>query len=252
MERSTVANRCKSGPDRGLLSTLAGATRRRSRNPGGSSSRDTVSCLTAGRPLRRVMSDAVRAQAAVTRLVDAYREYRPLPGRSRPAQAQPAPPVARAARAVGVRADRGRPGPRLLQPGERRRVFDAARADRDSARDVLPDDRRRVHAHPRRERSASGCSSGWSRCGTGPAFDIKKKRRIIYKLNAAELFETFLHKNYVGSEAVLARRGRDADPAPGRDHRAGRVRGRARRSSWACRTAAGSTSWRTSSTSPTA
>jgi 2-oxoglutarate dehydrogenase E1 component len=33
-----------------------------------------------------------------------------------------------------------------------------------------------------------------------PAFDLKKKRRIIYKLNVAELFETFLHKNYVGQK----------------------------------------------------
>ena len=33
-----------------------------------------------------------------------------------------------------------------------------------------------------------------------PAFDIKQKRRIIYKLNVAELFETFLHKNYVGQK----------------------------------------------------
>ena len=33
-----------------------------------------------------------------------------------------------------------------------------------------------------------------------PVFDIRKKRRIIYKLNAAELFETFLHKNYVGQK----------------------------------------------------
>jgi 2-oxoglutarate dehydrogenase E1 component len=33
-----------------------------------------------------------------------------------------------------------------------------------------------------------------------PAFDIKKKRRIVYKLNVAELFETFLHKNYVGQK----------------------------------------------------
>jgi len=33
-----------------------------------------------------------------------------------------------------------------------------------------------------------------------PRFDLKKKRRIIYKLNAAELFETFLHKNYVGQK----------------------------------------------------
>ena len=33
-----------------------------------------------------------------------------------------------------------------------------------------------------------------------PGFDLKKKRRIIYKLNAAELFENFLHKNYVGQK----------------------------------------------------
>ena len=33
-----------------------------------------------------------------------------------------------------------------------------------------------------------------------PRFDLKKKRRIIYKLNAAELFENFLHKNYVGQK----------------------------------------------------
>jgi 2-oxoglutarate dehydrogenase E1 component len=33
-----------------------------------------------------------------------------------------------------------------------------------------------------------------------PAFEMKKKRRIIYKLNAAELFENFLHKNYVGQK----------------------------------------------------
>ncbi len=33
-----------------------------------------------------------------------------------------------------------------------------------------------------------------------PGFDIRKKRRIIYKLNAAELFETFLHRNYVGQK----------------------------------------------------
>ncbi|WP_165230492.1 2-oxoglutarate dehydrogenase E1 component [Aquisphaera insulae] len=33
-----------------------------------------------------------------------------------------------------------------------------------------------------------------------PAMDLKKRRRIIYKLNAAELFENFLHKNYVGQK----------------------------------------------------
>ncbi len=33
-----------------------------------------------------------------------------------------------------------------------------------------------------------------------PALDLRKKRRIVYKLNAAELFETFLQKNYVGQK----------------------------------------------------
>jgi 2-oxoglutarate dehydrogenase E1 component len=33
-----------------------------------------------------------------------------------------------------------------------------------------------------------------------PAFDLKTKRRIIYKLNVAELFEMFLHKHYVGQK----------------------------------------------------
>jgi 2-oxoglutarate dehydrogenase E1 component len=33
-----------------------------------------------------------------------------------------------------------------------------------------------------------------------PKLDLKEKRRIIYKLNAAELFETFLHKNYAGQK----------------------------------------------------
>ena len=33
-----------------------------------------------------------------------------------------------------------------------------------------------------------------------PSFDLKAKRRIVYKLNAAELFESFLHKNYVGQK----------------------------------------------------
>jgi 2-oxoglutarate dehydrogenase E1 component len=33
-----------------------------------------------------------------------------------------------------------------------------------------------------------------------PRFDIRKKRRIVLKLNAAELFETFLHTHYVGQK----------------------------------------------------
>jgi 2-oxoglutarate dehydrogenase E1 component len=33
-----------------------------------------------------------------------------------------------------------------------------------------------------------------------PKFDLKQKRRILWKLNAAELFETFLHSHYVGQK----------------------------------------------------
>ncbi len=33
-----------------------------------------------------------------------------------------------------------------------------------------------------------------------PRFDLKQKRRILWKLNAAELFETFLHTHYVGQK----------------------------------------------------
>ena len=33
-----------------------------------------------------------------------------------------------------------------------------------------------------------------------PQLDIKRKRRILLKLNAAELFETFLHSHYIGQK----------------------------------------------------
>ncbi|CAN5661912.1 2-oxoglutarate dehydrogenase E1 component [soil metagenome] len=33
-----------------------------------------------------------------------------------------------------------------------------------------------------------------------PGFDLKQKRRILWKLNSASLFETFLHKNYIGQK----------------------------------------------------
>ena len=85
-----------------------------------------------------------------------------------------------------------------------------------------------------------------------PAFDLRKKRRIIYKLNAAELFETFLHTHYVGQKRFSLEGGEMLIPLlDAIIERCGGRSGSAR-SSWGCRTAAGSTSWRTSSTSPTA
>ena len=78
----------------------------------------------------------------------------------------------------------------------------------------------------------------------------RQKRRILMKLHYAELFETFLHTQLRRPEAVLARRGRDADPAARRDRRAGRRRSASRRSSSAWPTAAGSTCWPTSCDKP--
>ena len=61
-----------------------------------------------------------------------------------------------------------------------------------------------------------------------PAFDRKKKRRIINKLNAAELFENFLHTNYVGQKRFSLEGGRDAHP-PARRRRRARRRARGAR-----------------------
>ena len=85
-----------------------------------------------------------------------------------------------------------------------------------------------------------------------PGFDLKKKRRIIYKLNAAELFENFLHKNYVGQKRFSLEGGEMLIPLLDAVIERAGASGRAARSSWACRTAAGSTCWPTSCTSPTA
>ena len=67
--------------------------------------------------------DAARAQAAVTRLIDAYREFGHYLADLDPLKLKPRRAVARTSRAGGVRPDRSRPGPGLLQPAESRRVF---------------------------------------------------------------------------------------------------------------------------------
>ena len=81
-----------------------------------------------------------------------------------------------------------------------------------------------------------------------PGFDLKKKRRIIFKLNAAELFENFLHKNYVGQKRFSLEGGEMLIPLLDAVIER-RVDSACSRSSWAWPTAAGSMSWRTSCTS---
>lgn len=45
-----------------------------------------------------------------------------------------------------------------------------------------------------------------------PRFDLRQKRRIILKLNAAELFETFLHTHYVGQKRFSLEGGESSEP----------------------------------------
>ena len=84
-----------------------------------------------------------------------------------------------------------------------------------------------------------------------PRADHDEKIRILSRLNAAELFETFLHTNYVGQKRFSLEGAEMLIPLL--DAIIERARhGQLARSSWACRTAAGSTCWPTSSTSRTA
>ncbi len=59
-----------------------------------------------------------------------------------------------------------------------------------------------------------------------PQLDARKKRRIIYKLNAAELFETFLQEHYVGQKRFSLEGGEMLIPMlDAVIERAGRIRG---------------------------
>ena len=70
-----------------------------------------------------------------------------------------------------------------------------------------------------------------------PAFDIKQEAADHLQAQRGRAVRDVPPQELRRPEAVLARGGRDADPAAGRDHRAGRRRRASGRSSWACRTA---------------
>ena len=179
-----------------------------------------------------------RAQAAVTRLVDAYREFGHYLADLDPLKLKPR-------NQTFEWLDLSAFG---LSEADLNRVFynklsDAGhstlrRTDRDSARDVLPDHRRRVHAHPRH---------GDPQVAAGPDGADPEPPAVRHPEEAADHLQAQRGRAVRDvpaqalrrPEAVFARRGRDADPAARRGHRAGghvRVSGR---SSWACRTAAG-------------
>ncbi len=140
------------------------------------------------------------AQAAVTRLIDAYREVGHYLADLDPLGL--APPGD-----AGGLLDLG---PYGLTDADLDRTFVArlfdppqATAPRDHRRapgNLLRQDRRRVHAHPEQRDPDLAPRPDGVDPGTGRSLDLRQKRRIILKLNAAELFETFLHTHYVGAK----------------------------------------------------
>jgi 2-oxoglutarate dehydrogenase E1 component len=154
-----------------------------------------------GPPAAAVDLDAARAQAAVTRLIDAYREVGHYLADLDPLKLSPR-----------------RRSHELLEPsafGLTEADFDRVFYNRVSGKDGGASTLRELIAalretycrtigvefmHIRDTAIRNWLRERMEPIRNRPAFDIRKKRRIIYKLNAAELFETFLHKNYVGQK----------------------------------------------------
>jgi 2-oxoglutarate dehydrogenase E1 component len=198
MERSTVANRLN-------LSLIEDYYERWLKDPTSvdSSWRYFFDGFTLGRDAQGAgpsdQPEAARGQAAVTRLIDAYREFGhfvadldPLKlelERVSPEHLEPA--------AFGLTpADLDRVFYHQLSPGGSSTLRELIEILKETycrtvgvefmhIRDVAIREWLLERMEPVRNR---------------PAFDIKQKRRIVYKLNVAELFETFLHKNFVGQK----------------------------------------------------
>ena len=143
--------------------------------------------------------DAARAQAAVTRLIDAYREYGHYLADLDPLKLTPR-----------------RQSHELLEPS----AFGLSESDRDRVfynrlcegggcplRELIAILRETYcrtigveFMYIRNPQVRQWLLDRIEPTRNRPTFDIRKKRRIIYKLNAAELFETFLHRSYVGQK----------------------------------------------------
>ena len=162
------------------------------------------------------------AVKAVTRLVDAYREMGHHLADLDPLKLTPRPKSHEQLElaAFGL-ADSDLDQVFYSKLGTEQPLQPAAKLLAHPPPDVLPDDRRRVHAHPRPRRSGTGCSSGWSRSATARVRPQEEaadhlqaeRRRAVREVPPQELR---------GPEAVLARGGRDAHPPARRGDRASR------------------------------
>ncbi len=144
---------------------------------------------------------------------------RALPGRPRPARPRPAGRRGRPARPGLLRPDRGRPRPDLLHQAVRPAAGDPARPHRRAPGDLLPDDRRRVHAHPeQRDPDLAPRADGVDPEPAAarpppeaPDHPQAQRRRAVRDVPA--------HATTSGPSGSRSKGGRP-DPAPRRDHRA--------------------------------
>jgi hypothetical protein len=108
---------------------------------------------------------------------------------------------------------------------------------------LLPDTRRRIHAHLRTARRRAGfrsASRDRTRRSASPAKASAHPQQAGRGRRLREILRREIHRH----QALRSRRRRIDDPGAGTDHQARRRAWASRRSSSACRIAAGSTCWR--------
>ncbi len=152
-----------------------------------------------GAPPGEVDLGAAQAQSAVTRLVDAYREIGHYLADLDPLKLTPR----RDSHELLDLTEFG------LSPDDLDTVFftklnDPPRASLRELIDILKETYCGTigveFMHIRNRRMRQWLQDRMEPLRNQPRFDIRKKRRIVYKLNAAELFETFVHTHYLGQK----------------------------------------------------
>ena len=166
--------------------------------------------------------DFARLQAAVTRLIIAYREIGHYLADLDPLKLQPRKLTHELLDLSEFGLSRRRPRPYLLQPPDRPSPRHAPPARLGACSDTYCRTIGVEFMHIRDPKIRDWLIERMEPTRNRPSFDLAKKRRILWKLNAAELFETLPALSLRGPEAVLARRRRDAHSAHGRRHRARR------------------------------
>jgi 2-oxoglutarate dehydrogenase E1 component len=143
--------------------------------------------------------EQARAQAAVTRLVDAYREVGHYL-----ADLDPLKLAGRRETFDPLDLGEFELGEQHLNQPFFTRLFDPPQA---TLKELIDELRRTYcgtigveYMHIRDRRLRTWLQDRMEPVRNHPRFDIKKKRRILWKLNNASLFETFLHSRYVGQK----------------------------------------------------